>query len=362
MPFPPRNILKSIEEYLEKTTSKRICVIIPAYNAASTIASVIKGALKYVPEVIVADDGSEDNTSEIAKSAGADVIKITNNKGKGNALKLLFAKAMEKGCDAVISMDADAQHDPEEIPSFMRAHIERPDDIIVGSRMSEKEKIPRARYNSMHVARFYISLGANQFIEDTQCGFRLYPLRVIRNMNLFTERYVTETEILMKAGDMGTTIRFINIRAIYNEGGSHFKAVTDVAKITAYVISYITVKWLIEGLSSNPCTYNKDNSIRDFFSKTKTGDFIFQTITAVTTLPIPVFFYIEYVISSLLGWNNFMSMRKLNKSFFPITLATQMLPVLLVVSIAEKLLNPLGFRIRFVDRLILQFYPHLWDS
>ena len=226
--------------------------------------------------------------------------------------------------------------------------------------MAEKEKIPRARYNSMHVARFYISLASNQFIEDTQCGFRLYPLSIIKRINLFTGRYVTETEILMKAGDMGTRISFIGIKAIYN-GGSHFKAVTDVAKITAYVISYLTMKWLIEGISSNPNTYDKETSIRDFFSRTKVTDLLFQTMTAVTTLLVAVFFYLEYTISNFFGKSNFMSIRKLNKSFFHIALASEMLPVLLVISIAEKLLNSAGFKFRFVDRIILKFYPHIWN-
>ena len=87
---------------------------------------------------------------------------------------------MEEGYEAVISIDADGQHDPEEIPQFVAMHTRYPEAIISGSRMHEKEKIPRARYNSMLIARFYISLAANQFLDDTQCGFRLYPLSFIK--------------------------------------------------------------------------------------------------------------------------------------------------------------------------------------
>lgn len=343
-------------------SSKKICVLIPAYNAEATIASVIKGALKFVPDVIVADDGSEDDTSSIAYSSGAKVIKIPKNRGKGNALKILFEEAAAGNYDAVITMDSDAQHNPEEIPSFIRAYEERPYNIVVGSRMAEKEKIPRARYNSMHVARFYISFAANQFIEDTQCGFRLYPLSVIQNMNLFTERYVTETEILMKAGDAGAEIRFVGVKAIYDNGSeSHFRSVIDVAKITAYVISYITIKWLIEGISPTKFTYNKMNSVRDFLSRTKSADFACQVITAFTALPISVLFYLEYLLANLFNRKNFTVIRKLNRGFFSITLATQMLPILLIIAITENICTSIGFKFRFTDRFIQRFYPDLWS-
>jgi len=156
--------------------TSRICAVIPAYNAADTIQQVVKGTFNHVSRVIVADDGSTDNTSQAASEAGAEILLIEKNTGKGNALKRLFQHAENQGYDAVISIDADNQHNPEEIPLFLKAHRKYPDEIILGSRMHEKEKIPRARYNSMHIARFFVSLAANQFIEDTQCGFRLYPL------------------------------------------------------------------------------------------------------------------------------------------------------------------------------------------
>ncbi|MBW1642599.1 MAG: glycosyltransferase family 2 protein, partial [Deltaproteobacteria bacterium] len=96
--------------------SEKICIIIPAYKAGNTIHQVVTGALKHVSKVIVADDGSEDNTAKAASQAGAEVIKIDRNQGKGHALKLLFQKAIEDGYDVAINMDADTQHDPDDIP------------------------------------------------------------------------------------------------------------------------------------------------------------------------------------------------------------------------------------------------------
>ena len=146
----------------------------------------------------------------------------------------------------------------------------------------------------MHIARFFVSLAANQFIEDTQCGFRLYPLTLINKIPLTTDRYVTETEILIKAGDMGSKIRAVKINAIYGCNTSHFRPILDVDAITAYVISYLMIKWLKEGVSSDrPNTYSPHN-IRDLIGRHKFIDGRFQTLTALTICPVTVLFLIEY--------------------------------------------------------------------
>lgn len=341
--------------------TSKICVVIPAYNASKTIQTVVSGALKYIPRVMVVDDGSADDTAGNAILAGAEVIVVEKNRGKGHALKLLFQKAMREGYDAVISMDADGQHDPAEIPKFLASHIIYPDDIIIGSRMSEKEKIPKARFNSMRIARFYISLAANQYLEDTQCGFRLYPLSLIKKMRLMTERYVTETELLMKAGDMGMKIRFIDIKAIYTENKSYYRPVTDTMRITSYVISYIHIKWFIEGITSdNPNTYSVNGHVRDILGKNKIIDRAFQTLTVFTALPATIFYLFEYAVLSLFIPHNFASVRKYGCGFFKITLATQMLPVLLIVAIIEKMLKIMGFKRNIINAFIEMFFPNLW--
>ncbi|OGW42901.1 MAG: hypothetical protein A2Y66_00230 [Nitrospirae bacterium RBG_13_41_22] len=343
--------------------SSNICVVIPAYNASRTVGDVTRGALKHISRVFVADDGSIDATGVNASAAGAEVITIDMNKGKGNALKLLFQRAMKDGYDAVVSMDADGQHDPDEIPKFIAMHDMYPDSIITGSRMHEREKIPRSRYNSMRIARFYISLVANQFIEDTQCGFRLYPLSLIKEIQLVTGKYVTETELLMKAGDMGVTIKLVNIRTIYNENGSYFRPIADITNITAYVISYIQMKWLIEGVTSdNPYTYSPKYHPRDLISKNKTLDILFQILSVFGALPASVFYLIEYIFLPFVIPNNFASIRKLKCGFSRITIATQMLPVVPLVGMIEKIGNKIGFKLNLVDRIINRFFPDLWNN
>ena len=340
--------------------ASKICVIIPAYNAEETIGPIIDGAVKYVPRVLVVDDGSTDRTARVAAKAGAEVIFVGENRGKGHALKVLFQRAADDGYDAVISMDADGQHEPKEIPRFIEAHLKAPNDIIVGSRMDEQIKIPRARYNSMLVARFFISIAANHFIEDTQCGFRLYPLPIIQRMNLTQERYVTESEILMKAGDMGSFITSVRIGAVYGDHVSHFKPVIDVGAITAYVMSYLIVKFIIDGLSSNRYfSYSKDN-FRDRVSKFKTIDYIFKTVTVLTIIPATFLFWLLFVLPPPFIKNNYASIRKLNCGYFKITIASNMLPVVMIIGIFEKLSRLLGFEFRSLDEFIQKYYPHLW--
>jgi len=315
-----------------------VCIIIAAYNAAETIQQIVTGAFRHISHVMVADDGSEDDTARRAAEAGAEIITIEKNMGKGAALKRLFQRAVDQNFEAVITMDADLQHDPEDIPRFIKAHHKHSDHILLGSRMHAKDKIPRARFNSMHIARFFISLAANQFVEDTQCGFRLYPLSLIKRMMLTTDRYVTETEILIKAGDMGARITPVNVSTIYIKNNvSHFRPILDIDAITGYIMSYLWIKWLIEGVGpGKPYTY-RANNIRDKIGRKKWINKRFQAFTMLTIFPATVFYWLEYVF---LGWiikNNFASVRKLNCNFFVITLATQMLPVVYVRERCTKL-------------------------
>jgi glycosyltransferase involved in cell wall biosynthesis len=335
-----------------------LCVVIPAYNASKTIGDVVRGAVTHVDTVIVADDGSTDDTRSVASAAGAEVIRISPNKGKGNALKILFRAATARGFDAAISMDADGQHDPEDLEQFLTAHRHAPARILVGTRMRDARKIPRARYNSMHIARFYISLIANQFVEDTQCGYRLYPLSIIPRLNLVTERYVTESELLMKAGDMGHLITFVPIKTIYGDGGSHFRPITDVTLITAYVMFYAQVKWLIESVTSNhPNTYSSKADARDVIGRHRIANLLFQSLAVACVLPANVIFLVAYVMLPPLVPANFASVRRLGCGYATITRATFTLPLLLIAATIEKLA---GIEWTMVDRLIKTCYPNLW--
>ena len=352
--------MAGIDEKEGQSLASKLCVIIPAYNASRTIRDVITGALKHVSTVIVGDDGSTDETADIARRAGATVITTGRNRGKGYVLQMLFRKLIEDGYDAVITIDADGQHETEDIPSFIETHRQHSHDIIVGSRMHEQEVIPRARYNSMHIARFYISLAANQFIEDTQCGYRLYPIPLIRKLTLTTGKYVTETEILIKAGDAGAVIRCMDVKVIYGNSGSYYRPVLDTTAITAYVVTYLIMKWFKEAFVPNrPFTYTQTN-IMNLMGRNKIINMLFQTAVVIVSIFVCSLYFIQYKTMPNLIRNNFASLRGQEINFSRIVLASYMLPVVLLLIIAEKAAGILGFDIRTVDGFIRRYYPHLW--
>ena len=223
--------------------------------------------------------------------------------------------------------------------------------------MHDIHKIPRGRYNSMHVARFYVSLGANQFVEDTQCGFRLYPLATVKNIFLTTDRYVTETEFLLKAGDSGVKIRPLKIETIYGNNVSHLRPVTDVAAISLYVISYLPTKWFLEAISSDrPNTYSRNN-LRDRIAGNKTLDLAFQIFSLLIAFLVPPFFIILRLLLSPFIKNNFASTRKLHCGFFKILITTYLLPLLLIIVPIEKFLNTFGVKARLVNRFLKYVVP-----
>jgi hypothetical protein len=339
-----------------------VCAVIAAFNAEDTIGEVVRGTKPYLGTVLVADDGSIDGTGEAARVAGAEVISLLRNRGKGNALRTLFAEAKRRGFEAAVALDADGQHDPADIPAFLAVHREHPEDIVTGSRMGEADKIPLHRYNSMQVARFFISLAANQFVEDTQCGYRLYPLSVMETIALRKERYVTETEILVKAGDSGRMIRSIPIRAVYSPGQrTHFRSVPDVAAISVYVISYLMVKWWIEGTRpGTTSTYRGPGTGRDAIGAVPSLDFAFEVLTLLVALPLSTLYGIGYYTTRAFGIRAFQGLRGCGVPVGKVFFSTMCLPLLLAASIVDLVGNRIGHHPHLTDQVVKSLYPNLW--
>ncbi len=223
--------------------TKNIPAIIPAHNAESSIGEVIERARLHVPRIIVVNDGSTDGTREAAESHGAELISLKRKTGKGYALRTGFALALTNGCRAVITLDADGQHDPQDIPRFLAAHDRDPGAILVGSRWAEAEKFPRQRYFSNSSAAFFISKALRQDVTDTQCGFRLYPAPVLREIPLKTRHFQMETEVLLRAARQGVPLRSVPVKNIYFNGNgpkSNFRPVIDTFYICMVVLqSYL---------------------------------------------------------------------------------------------------------------------------
>ncbi|HSR10246.1 MAG TPA: glycosyltransferase family 2 protein [Thermodesulfobacteriota bacterium] len=222
-----------------------VCAVIPAYNAETSLGNVIDRTREHVHRVIVVNDGSTDSTEDVARGRGVEVVSLSSNKGKGYALRRGFSQALTNGCRAVVTLDADGQHDPEDIPNFLGAHESDCQAILIGTRMAQADRFPRQRYYSNRTAAFFISKALGQYLEDTQCGFRLYPAESLRAIPLTTSRFQTETEVLLRAVQRGIRLSSVPVKNIYPNGNSphsNFRPVTDTFHICMVVLrSYLKI-------------------------------------------------------------------------------------------------------------------------
>jgi len=223
---------------------KTIWAIIPAYNAESSVGEIIERTKKFIPRVIVVNDGSTDRTEDVARNRGTEVVSLPSNRGKGFALRQGFGLALSNGCKAILTLDADGQHDPADIPNFLAAHEQDAQAILIGSRMAQADRFPTQRYYSNRTAAFFISKALGQYLEDTQCGFRLYPADTLRSIPLTTSHFQTETEVLLRAVQRGIRLGSVPVKNIYHSNGnappSNFRPVIDTFYICMVVLqSYL---------------------------------------------------------------------------------------------------------------------------
>lgn len=193
-------------------------VVIPAYNEAPTIRSVVERTLLYSDRVVVVDDGSEDGTGELIRDLPITLIRQDRNCGKASALIRGFGNALAAGAAAVITIDADGQHQPEEIPLFIQAFRTHPSHLIVGSRLWNRTAIPAVRYWANRTASFWVSLASGIHLNDCQSGFRLYPREVLESVSAdYGDRhgFTFESEFLINAARAGHCISFVNISVTY---------------------------------------------------------------------------------------------------------------------------------------------------
>ena len=199
--------------------SGNIVAIIPAYNEAGRIAPVIHKTQNHLP-VLVVDDGSADHTAAFARQAGAQVVKQSENQGKGAALQAGFRWAIDQGYSAIVTLDADGQHDPDEIPQFVKAYETKGADLIIGKRDFSDMPIIRRLANWSGKVTFSWALG--QDIPDNQSGFRLLSSRLANEMLASCESgFELEVEMIVICIRNGFTLDWVPIRTIYAGEGSH---------------------------------------------------------------------------------------------------------------------------------------------
>lgn len=216
--------------------SESICVIIPTYNNAGTLKGVLDEVLKYSSNVIVVNDGSTDGTAAIlSKYAGRiDTINGHKNQGKGAALKAGFDLAVGQGYSAAVTIDADGQHLPSDLPAFFEAARQNPGALIVGIRedLAAENKSGGSTFAN-RFSNFWFTLQTWVRLRDTQCGYRLYPLRKIRSIRFLTSRYEAELELLVFSAWRGARFVQLPVTVLYPEDRvSHFRPFADFARIS----------------------------------------------------------------------------------------------------------------------------------
>lgn len=225
----------------------KLVAVIPAYNEAATVRDVAARTLRFVRDVIVVDDGSTDGTAAQTRGLGVTLVSNARNLGKGASLWRGFSLALNEGADAVVTLDADAQHRPEDIPRLVDAARAQPGRIIIGARLWDRGTVPPLRYFGNRFANFWVAWAAGFPVADSQSGFRLYPASLLREVKVNPgARFAFESEILIEAGRAGVRTAAVQIAALYPPDArpSHYRPAADTARI----VRMIAWKLLSRGL------------------------------------------------------------------------------------------------------------------
>ncbi|WP_250645501.1 DUF2062 domain-containing protein [Salidesulfovibrio onnuriiensis] len=210
-------------------------VVIPVFNHGATLRSVVTGALSFHRDVLVVDDGSTDNGVEAIRDLPVRVVQHESNRGKGQAILTAAAEAQRLGKTHIITMDADGQHYPEDIPAFVQAVKACPRGVIVGSRRFTGDHVPGASKFGRAFSNFWLRVQTGKELSDVQCGFRAYPVALFQAVRLHEKRYAMEVEVLVKASWAGFPLQDLPIDVHYpppEERVSHFKALRDNIQIS----------------------------------------------------------------------------------------------------------------------------------
>jgi 1-acyl-sn-glycerol-3-phosphate acyltransferase len=232
-PVPKHPGMVNVKKLLH---DRGICVVIPTYNNAGTIADVVHRTLAQCIDVIVVADGCTDNTLDILQGIdGITIVAYDQNAGKGTALKRGFHKALEMGFAYAITLDADGQHFPEDIPVMLQANQKHPGALIVGQRKGLK-KAERSKGSKFANAfgNFWFAVQTGHYLRDTQTGYRLYPLKKLYGLSLLTSRYEAELELLVFASWHGIKLVSTPVSVYYppaEERVSHFRPIKDFSRI-----------------------------------------------------------------------------------------------------------------------------------
>ncbi|MFK5974217.1 MAG: DUF2062 domain-containing protein [Flavobacteriaceae bacterium] len=215
----------------------KCCVIIPTYNNDKTLRKLLNGVLAYSSDVIIINDGSTDTTTELLGDySSLTQVHLAKNQGKGNALRIGFKKALDLGFHFAITIDSDGQHFPDDIPIFINALKEGSEKniLLIGARNMGDSSVPKKSSFGNKFSNFWFWFETGTWLKDTQCGYRLYPIQVLKNLTFYTPKFEFEIEVIVRADWNGTLVENVPVKVLYNasERVSHFRPVLDFTRIS----------------------------------------------------------------------------------------------------------------------------------
>jgi glycosyltransferase involved in cell wall biosynthesis len=217
----------------------KIVAGLPAFNEEKYIGTIILKTRRYVEEVIVVDDGSSDQTAEVARLAGAVVVQHRQNQGYGASIKTLLSEARERKADIFVLLDADAQHNPDEIP-VLAGPIEEGFDIVIGSRRERKEDVPRYRRAGQKVIGYFSRILSGARLADSESGFRAFSARAIASLQLKENGMAVSAETISRATETGLKITERPISIRYTGDGSTLNPVAHGLGVLGRIIVMIS--------------------------------------------------------------------------------------------------------------------------
>lgn len=229
---------------------KEIIVAVPSYNNVRELPGVLDRLRVQGYPILVVNDGSTDGTGELLKARYPDIDVVTHpvNMGKGAGIRSAFDRAYDQGYRYVVTIDSDGQHYPEDLPLFVEKIGRYPDSLLVGARNLKAENMPAKNTFANNLSNFFFRLISGQSLEDTQTGYRLYPIRKLRDLKLLSGKYEFEMEILVRAAWRHIPLRSVPIRVYYAPGEeriSHFRPFQDFMRIVSldFVLLLIAIFW-----------------------------------------------------------------------------------------------------------------------
>jgi len=284
----------------QKFSDLKCCVIIPTYNNDRTLEKVIGEVLHYTDDLIIINDGSTDDTPQIiGKFPSVHVVNFLKNTGKGLALKKGFDFAIKNGFHYAITIDSDGQHFPADLHLFLDKIEEEPDSVVIGARNMGQASVPGTSNFGHKFSIFWFKVETGLKIDDVQSGFRLYPLRFLKDMRLYTRKYEFEVEVLVRLAWRGVKVLSVPVNVYYSpkeDRISHFRKVHDFTRIS--IVNSILVFMAL--LLVRPFLFTKSlkkKSIKGFIK-----EYVLDSKDSNSKLALSVAFGLFVGLTPFWGW------------------------------------------------------------